>query len=53
MSNCYLIHTKIRQERCALKNLERQGFERYLPKIQAEKMRRCSLALHAEPLFPR
>lgn len=27
MSNWYLIHIKIRQERCALKNLERQGFE--------------------------
>ena len=27
MSNWYLIHTKIRQERVALDNLERQGFE--------------------------
>jgi transcriptional antiterminator RfaH len=53
MSNWYLIHTKIRQEQCALQNLERQGFECYLPQIQAEKLRRGTLALHAEPLFPR
>lgn len=37
MSNWYLIQIMIRQERCALKNLERQGFECYLPKIQVEK----------------
>ena len=54
MSNWYLIHTKIRQEQCALQNLERQGYECYLPQIQAEKkMRRGTLALHVEPLFPR
>jgi transcriptional antiterminator RfaH len=53
MSNWYLIHTKIRQEQCALQNLERQGFECYLPQIQAEKLRRGALAVHAEPLFPR
>ena len=36
MSNWYLIHTKIRQERVALENLERQGFKCFLPLIRAE-----------------
>ena len=53
MSHWYLIHTKIRQERCALQNLERQGFECYLPEIHAEKQRRGTLAVVPEPLFPR
>jgi transcriptional antiterminator RfaH len=53
MSHWYLIHTKIRREQCALQNLERQGFECYLPQIQSEKLRRGKLAVHAEPLFPR
>ena len=43
MSNWYLIHTKIRQERLALENLERQGFECFLPLIRAEKLRRGAL----------
>jgi transcriptional antiterminator RfaH len=53
MSHWYLIHTKIRQERCALQNLERQGFECFLPEIQAEKLRRGTLTTLPEPLFPR
>ena len=53
MSHWYLIHTKIRQERCALQNLERQGFECYLPEIHAEKLRRGALTAVPEPLFPR
>jgi transcriptional antiterminator RfaH len=53
MSNWYLIHTKIRQERVALENLERQGFECFLPLIRAEKLRRGSLQIIQEALFPR
>ena len=53
MSNWYLIHTKIRQERVALKNLERQGFACFLPLIRAEKLRRGALQVVQEPLFPR
>ena len=53
MSNWYLIHTKIRQERVALENLERQGFACFLPTILAEKLRRGVLQVVQEPLFPR
>ena len=53
MSNWYLIHTKIRQERVALDNLERQGFACFLPLIRAEKLRRGTLQVVQEPLFPR
>ncbi len=53
MGHWYLIHTKIRQEQLALQNLERQGFECYLPQIQAEKLSRGALAVVLEPLFPR
>jgi transcriptional antiterminator RfaH len=53
MSNWYLIHTKIRQERVALENLERQGFECFLPLIRAEKLRRGILQILQEALFPR
>jgi transcriptional antiterminator RfaH len=53
MSNWYLIHTKIRQERVALENLERQGFECFLPLIWVEKLRRSALLIVEEPLFPR
>jgi transcriptional antiterminator RfaH len=49
----YLIHTKPRQEKCALQNLERQGYPCYLPLIPSEKLRRRTLALVDEPLFPR
>ena len=53
MSHWYIIHTKIRKERCALQNLERQGFECYLPEMHAEKLRRGTMAVVPEPLFPR
>lgn len=53
MSNWYLIHTKIRQESLALDNLERQGFECFLPLIRVEKLRRGSLQVVQEALFPR
>ena len=53
MGNWYLIHTKIRQEQVALENLERQGFECFLPLIRAEKLNRGGLQVVQEPLFPR
>lgn len=53
MTSWYLIYTKIRQERIALENLERQGFECFLPKIKVEKVRRGSMHVVEEPLFPR
>jgi transcriptional antiterminator RfaH len=53
MSNWYLVHTKIRQERVALDNLQRQGFECFLPQIWVEKLRRGALQVVLESLFPR
>lgn len=49
----YLVHTKPRQERCALDNLERQGYQCYLPTIPSEKLRQGLLTVLSEPLFPR
>jgi transcriptional antiterminator RfaH len=49
----YLIHTKPRQEKCALDNLLRQGYECYLPTLPTEKIRQGLLKLADEPLFPR
>lgn len=48
-----LIHTKPRQEVCALENLERQGFTCYLPMLLAERLRQGKLVAIHEPLFPR
>ena len=49
----YLVYTKPRQEKCALGNLLRQGYQCYLPTIPAEKLRRRMLTVADEPLFPR
>lgn len=49
----YLVHTKSRQEKCALENLERQGFQCYMPTLKVEKFRRGGLSVADEPLFPR
>ncbi len=49
----YLVHTKPRQEACALENLTRQGYSCYLPMWRAEKLRKGALAAVDEPLFPR
>lgn len=49
----YLIHTKPRQEKCALDNLQRQGYQCYLPTLPSEKLRQGSLMVSDEPLFPR
>lgn len=49
----YLIHTKPRQEKCALQNLEQQGYECFLPTLSVEKIRQGQLTILEDPLFPR
>lgn len=49
----YLIFTKPRQERCALENLTRQGYECYLPMLVAEKISHEKITPERTPLFPR
>lgn len=49
----YLVHTKPRQERCAQDNLQRQGYQCYLPTLPSEKLRQGMLVVADEPLFPR
>ncbi len=49
----YLVHTKPRQEDIALANLERQGYECYLPQIRIERIRRRKVGVATEPMFPR
>ena len=49
----YLVHSKPKQERLALENLERQGYQCYLPVLPTEKMRRGALTIADEALFPR
>ena len=49
----YLIHTKPRQEKRALENLERQSYECYLPLLPTEKIQQKALTVVQEPLFPR
>jgi len=49
----YLLFTKPRQEKSALENLERQGYQCYLPTLPSEKLRQGLLTISEEPLFPR
>lgn len=49
----YLVHTKPRQEKLALENLQSQGYQCYLPTLLSEKLRRDVLSVADEPLFPR
>jgi transcriptional antiterminator RfaH len=49
----YLIHTKPRLEKHALENLERQGYECYLPLYPTERLRNRKLTITSTPLFPR
>lgn len=51
--NWYLVHTKPRQERTALHNLEQQGYECYLPTLPLEKQRAGQIRVVIDPLFPR
>jgi transcriptional antiterminator RfaH len=49
----YLVHTKPRQEEIALANLQRQGYECYLPQMRIERIRRRKAEVASEPMFPR
>ena len=49
----YAIHSKPRQEVRALDNLQRQGFEAWLPMLTVEKVLRGKLANVTEPMFSR
>lgn len=49
----YLVHTKPRQEDVALANLQRQGYECYLPQLRIERIRRRKAEIATEPMFPR
>ena len=49
----YAVQTKSRQESVAALNLERQGYNTYLPKIRVRKRRRQQWHKVVEPLFPR
>jgi transcriptional antiterminator RfaH len=49
----YLIHSKPRQEARALENLQRQGYEAWLPMLTVEKIRRGRIVQVTEPMFSR
>ena len=49
----YAVHTHPRKEAMALENLQRQGFESYLPLIKVQKVRRGKAQMVQEPLFAR
>ena len=49
----YLVHTKPRQEDVALANLQRQGYDCYLPQMRIERVRRRKAEIATEPMFPR
>lgn len=53
LMNWYLIHTKPRQETRALENLERQGYDCYLPMLKVERLRRGKPCTVVEPMFAR
>lgn len=49
----YAVHAKPKQEQRALDNLQRQGFEAWLPLLSVEKLRRGRLTEVIEPMFSR
>ncbi len=53
MQHWYLVHTKPRQEKIALEELEKQEYTVYLPLIDVEKIVRGTRSLAREPLFAR
>ncbi|NIN33844.1 MAG: transcription/translation regulatory transformer protein RfaH, partial [Gammaproteobacteria bacterium] len=53
MKSWYLIHTKPRQEKLAEENLERQGYEIYLPMAEIRRKRRGRSVRVIDPMFPR
>jgi len=53
MKPWYAVYTKARQETVAEENLQRQGFETFLPWITQLRRRRGKWLDVTEPLFPR
>ncbi|MEQ8612574.1 MAG: transcription/translation regulatory transformer protein RfaH [Gammaproteobacteria bacterium] len=53
MKAWYLIYTKPKQEDVALANLERQGFQSYLPKVIGLKRKQGRSIKTVLPMFPR
>lgn len=53
MKHWYLIYTKPHKEQVARENLERQGYEIYLPMARIRRRRLGKGANRIEPLFPR
>ncbi len=53
MKHWYAVQTKPRQEAVAEANLQRQGFETYLPMLRRRKLRAGKWVQAVEPLFPR
>jgi len=51
--NWYVVHTKPRQEKVAVENLERQGYATYCPQTIQPKRLRQRWQKVMEPLFPR
>ncbi len=49
----YLIHSKPRQESVARTQLERQGYQIYLPLIRTPRRRLGKRTIRVEPMFPR
>lgn len=49
----YLVYTKPQQERLALENLERQGYQSYLPLVRVRRRRQGRYVKLVEPMFPR
>ena len=53
MNAWYLVYTKPQQESVALMNLERQGYEVYLPRVLNRRRRHGRYVKLIEPMFPR
>jgi transcriptional antiterminator RfaH len=53
MKSWYLIQTKVRQERLAKENLQRQGYEIYLPLSISRRRKRGKSVNVVGPMFPR
>lgn len=49
----YLIYTKARNESVAEENLQRQGYDCYLPMVKNSRLRNTRFIKIIEPLFPR
>ena len=53
MKAWYLVYSKPRQERVALDNLSRQGYQTFLPLIRLRRKRQRRYVWVTEPMFPR